>query len=286
MASLPGSLETHLTAALAAAALATGVGSLWPGTLHGTAAMNGSAKGTALVVLVVGVPMLLAAWWRSAQGSLKARAAWLGAVAYLLYNAVMFCFATPFNRMFLVYVALLGLSIATLVVGIALTPHAAVDGRDVPARGVAAYLWVVVALNTGLWLSTIVPALGEDPPPEFLDGSGLITFPTFVQDLAFWLPAFGLIGYALWQRRPWGYFLASAGLVFWFVEAVGVAVDQWWGSRLDPDSTVVSASVVPGFVVLALVTLVPLWFSLRWRRVEGPDMQQGPRRSEGPAVVL
>jgi hypothetical protein len=286
MASLPGSLETHLTAALAAVGTATGIGTLWPGTLNGPAAMNGSAKGTALVVLVVAVPLLLASWWRAATGSLRARAVWLGAVAYLLYNAVMFCFATPFNRMFLVYVAMLGLAVATLAAGLALTPYARVDERDVPARGVAAYLWTIVALNTALWLSTVVPALYEDPPPEFLDGSGLITFPTFVQDLAFWLPAMAVVGYGLWQRRPWGVFLAPAGLVFWFVEAVGVAVDQWWGSRADPDSTVVSASVVPGFVVLALVTLVPLWFSLRWRQVEDPDMQQGPRRSEGPAVVL
>jgi hypothetical protein len=263
-------IEAHLTAALAAVAVGTGAGSLWPGTLNGPAAMNGSAKGTALVVLVVAVPTLVAAWWGAARGSLRARAVWLGAVAYLLYNAVMFCFATPFNRMFLVYVAMLGLSIATLVAGIVRTPYSLVDGREVPARGVAAYVWVIVVLNTGLWLSTVVPALSEDPPPEFLDGSGLITFPTFVQDLAFWLPGFALIGYALWQRWAWGYVLASAGLVFWFIEAVGVAVDQWWGSRADPDSTVVSASLVPGFVVLALVTLVPLWFSLRWRERTGP----------------
>jgi hypothetical protein len=270
MASLPGSLETHLTAALAAAATATGVGTLWPGTLHGTAAMNGSAKGTALVVLVVAVPLLVVAWVRAVQGSLKARAVWLGAVAYLLYNAVMFCFATPFNRMFLAYVALLGLAVATLAAGLALTPYARVDGRGVPARAVSAYLWLIVALNTALWLSTVVPALSEDPPPEFLDGSGLITFPTFVQDLAFWLPAMALVGYGVWQRRPWGFVLATAGLVFWLVEAVGVAVDQWWGSRADPESTVVSASVVPGFVALALVTLVPLWFSMKWRERTGP----------------
>jgi hypothetical protein len=283
MAGVPGSPETHLTAALAAMALATGVGSLWPGTLHGTAAMNGSAKGTALVVLVVAVPLLLVAWRWAATGSLKARAVWLGAVAYLLYNAVMFCFATPFNRMFLVYVALLGLAIAALAAGLVLMPYAQVDGHGVPARGVAVYLWVVVAANTALWLSTVVPALSEEPPPEFLDGSGLITFPTFVQDLAFWLPALALVGYGVWQRRGWGFFLASAGLVFWCVEAVGVAVDQWWGSRADPDSTVVSASLVPGFVVLALVTLVPLWFSLKWEQRAAEEARPG--HAAGTAVT-
>jgi hypothetical protein len=36
---------------------------------------------------------------------------WLGSPAYLDYNAVLLLFATPFNHLFLLYVAMLPLSI-------------------------------------------------------------------------------------------------------------------------------------------------------------------------------
>ena len=97
------------------------------------------------------------------------------------------------------------------------------------------------------------------------------TNPIFVQDLAFWLPAMAWLGWALWQRRDRGYLLASAGLVYWLLEAVGVAVDQWWGHHLDPDSSVVSLAGSAGFVVMAAVTAVPLALSFRWREVDGSD---------------
>ena len=35
---------------------------------------------------------------------------WLGAAAFLLYNSLMFVFATPVNPLFLLYVAMLSLS--------------------------------------------------------------------------------------------------------------------------------------------------------------------------------
>ena len=51
--------------------------------------------------------------------------------------------------------------------------------------------------------------------------------------------------------------LAAAGLLFWVVESLGIAVDQWWGHHADPSSTWASSGVVPIFVVLALVGLMP-----------------------------
>ena len=100
-----------LSAALAAAAVA---GSLLtfavPSLLRGTAVMNGSARGTALVVLVAGVPALACSMLLAARGSAAAVVTWLGAAGFLLYNSLMFVFATPANRLFPLYLAMLGLS--------------------------------------------------------------------------------------------------------------------------------------------------------------------------------
>jgi hypothetical protein len=131
-----------------------------------------------------------------------------------------------------------------------------------PVRGIAAFILAVVALNALAWLSFAVPDLGEDPP-GFLEGTGLTTNPIHVQDLAVWLPALSIVAVLLWQRRPSGVFLAGAGLVFWQIEAIGVAVDQWFGHRAAPDSDVATLGGVVLFVVMAAVTVGPLILWLR-----------------------
>ena len=50
--------------------------------------------------------------------------------------------------------------------------------------------------------------------------------PTSVQDLSFWLPLLLVAAVWLWHRRPWGFLLAGAGLVYWVLEGVTVATDQ------------------------------------------------------------
>ena len=73
--------------------------------------MNGSARGTALVVLLVGVPVLACSLVLARRGSAIAVVTWLAAVGFLLYNALMFVFATPVNRLFLLYLAMLSLAV-------------------------------------------------------------------------------------------------------------------------------------------------------------------------------
>ncbi len=232
-----------------------------PGLLSGPAAMNGSARGTALVVLVLALPALLWSMLAAKSGSERAVVVWLGASAYLLYNALMFVFATPFNELFLAYVAMLSLALWTII-----TTLVAVDlpqlqrrfSRQMPVRPIAVYLWTVVALNTLVWLRGVVPALFDEQPTAFLAETGLTTNPVYVQDLAFWLPVAALAGIWLWQRRAWGYLIAGSVLVMWVIEAASVAVDQWFGHAADPASQVASAGIGWGFLAMAVVGCIPL----------------------------
>ena len=240
------------------------------GVLNGTPVMNGSARGTALTMLALALPVLAVGLVTSTRGSVWGRAALIGALGYLTYNATLLVYATPFNELFLAYVTLLGLSLWSLVSALLdPRPLLAPDSR-LPARGIAAFILTVVALNVLAWLRFVVPDLGEDPP-GFLDGTGLTTNPIYVQDLAVWLPALAIVAVLLWQRRPSGVFLAGPGLIFWMIEAIGVAVDQWFGHRADPASDVATMAGAVLFVVLAGATLVPfiLWLRAVPRRT--PD---------------
>ena len=184
-------------------------------------------------------------------------------MAYLTYNAVMFSFATPFNRLFPLYVAMLSLSVF-LLAGLAV--HAC-SGRDLPdsrcPTWVAVYIWVVVVLNSLLWLRGIASAILADEPTSFLDGTGLTTNPVYVQDLAFWLPVMAWLGYSLAKGRRDRLVLIAGGLVFWVIEGLGVAVDQWMGYRADPTTDWASAGAAWLFVATTMIGLVPAWAVLR-----------------------
>lgn len=254
-----------LSAALCAVAAVAGAWTLLAGDLlTGPAVTNGSARGTALVIALVAVALLPLSMLMARQ-SVRALAAWLGAAAYLIYNSLILLFGTPFNRAFLLYVATLGLAVWSVIAVMGTVDHAAIRDRfsGAPTRAVASYLWLIAGLNALLWLRSIVPALVAERPMSLLDGSGMTTNPVYVEDLAFWLPLAILAAWGLWGRRAWSYLVAGSMLVFWVVEAVGVAVDQFVGHRADPASTFASTAAVWLFAALAVVGVIPLFAFLK-----------------------
>lgn len=241
---------------------------LVPSTLLGPAAMNGSARGTALVALVLGVPTLVGSLVMRSRGSERAVVFLVGSLAYFAYNGVMFLLATPYNRLFPLYVVMLAVALWALIALLTEVSSPALP-PDRGLRAVAAYMGLIVVLNTFAWLATIVPDLLDDSPGTFLEGMGVATNPVFVQDLTFWLPAMGLAAWLLWSGAGNGWLLAGGALIYWQIEGIGVAVDQWWGHHADPASDVVNVAAVPMFLVLFVVGLLPCWALLH--RGPGPS---------------
>jgi len=247
-------------------ALATALTFFVPDVLRGTAVMNGSGRGTALVALIIGVPVLVVSMLVVARGSTRGVVVWLGAVAFLLYQSVLLLFATPFNSLFLLYCVMWSLTFWAAVATLrAIDVGELFDHFDsaLPVRGIAIFLWVVGGLNVLAWLGRVVPALFSSARPEFLEGTGLTTNPIYVQDLSFWIPLAAVSAWWLWLRRPWGYVLSGALLVFFVVENITIAVDQYMGHAADPASSVASDVLTPVFAALAVVTSVPLFFYMR-----------------------
>jgi hypothetical protein len=216
-------------------------------------------------VLVVGIPVLVTAMIRTARGCARGLVVWLGTLGYLLYQAVLFCFATPLNNLFLVYVAYLGLAGWGLVMLLLATDLRGFGARlspGMPARCVAGFAIAIAVLNAVVWLAQIIPAVLSPDPMTLLEDTGLLTNPVFVQDLAIWLPLLVTAAIAGWRRQSWGLLVTGALLAMFVLESIGIATDQWFGSRADPTSAAASMSIVPVFVVLALVIAVPfVWYS-------------------------
>lgn len=269
-----------------------------PDLLRGLPAMNGSARGTALALLVAGFPALTAllvveqaerdvdrtleiiepgVHARPYEGTGSARVTrdrfsapigllWVGTLGYIVYNAVMFLLGTPFNVLFPLYAAMLTLSLGALVTLLTTVDVAGLAARlrlDDGLRGYAGFVGAVVALNLLAWSTGLVPGLLDPTAPAFLDGTGLTTSPVYVQDLAVWLPLGALGAWWAWRRRPWGVVVVGGFLALWVLEGISVALDQWLGSRADAASPAVSSSVVAPFLVLAAVQGFVLWRLLR-----------------------
>ena len=86
-------------------------GLLYPGFYaQETANWQAQTYGQDLIDLVLVVPTLLIAAALLFRGNKNALLVWGGAIIYLLYTFVIYCFSVHFNRLFLLYCFTLGLS--------------------------------------------------------------------------------------------------------------------------------------------------------------------------------
>jgi hypothetical protein len=236
-----------------------------PDLIHGPAVMVGSMRGTALVMLVLGIPLLLVAMAYAGAGTLLGAVGWIAGLVFLTYQAWMFLFAVPFNGFFLVYVTALAAgfwAIVAMLRGLDVAGVADPPAATMPVRLLAGWMIGSSVAFYGLWLAKAVPALFVSESPAFLEGTGMVTATNYVLDMAFFLPFTIIAAVALWRRTTWGVVVSGAMLVVLVLESVAIAVDQWAGSAADPASTVASAALLPLFLVVAMigVVMVSLWY--------------------------
>jgi hypothetical protein len=268
-------LPYYLSTALAVLAVITSAASFffWQ-IFHRDVPMGvGNMRGTALAMLVIGVPILVVSMVLASRGSLRARFVWLGALAY---NAVLFCFAVHFNSFFLLFAGLLALSfwaLLSLLRDVDPTTLAQAVSR-VPARLVAVYMLVILALFGGMWLRDIVPATINNTMPASFDDTGLTQNPIYVLDFAFTFPLLAIGAIWLWRGRAWGYVVGGMMLVMLTLETAGIAIDQVFGHIHDPSQSLLAVPIMVSFTAIGVVFSV-----LFLRGVGSPTSRAAFKRS-------
>ena len=166
-----GSAPFVLSILLAIATLAAVVASLLArDALRGPAVSIGSLQGTALVLLVVTLPVLALSMVLVGRGFGAAVIGWFGALGSIMYQGVLLLFGTPFNAFFFLYVAMLSLAFWAIVALGATIPVSRLArhvGSNAPVRTIAAYLLVNAMLFLGLWLRQRSPRSSAPPRPPF-----------------------------------------------------------------------------------------------------------------------
>jgi hypothetical protein len=175
--------------------------------------------------LALASPALLILAALALRGSLRAYLLWLGVLTFTVYNYVIYTFSIPFGPLFLLWVAVLGLCLFTLLGGVAAVDHAAVAAHFASRRAVQVVAWflIVVAVLFGfLWLSEDVPALLSGATPQSVSDMALPTNPVHVLDLAFFLPAVIATGVSLLKRKPLAFTLAPPSLVLLILTGIPI----------------------------------------------------------------
>lgn len=258
---LPGLwLWLSLTAALLAAA-GSAVGLVVDRRIYGgeTPVLADAASAQDIVNVVLVAPLLVALGVMASGGSLRAYLGWLGCVAFTAYNYAIYSFSVQFGPLFLVWIAVLGLSIFALVGGLS-----TVDATHTKARfggsAMPVPAWFLIAggvLFAVLWLSEIVPDLLGGDPSRSATAWRVPTNPVHVLDLAFFLPAVVTSGVLLLRRHPFGYATAVGQLVFLALTCLPILVTPFVASARGHEPG--WAVMVPiGIVFIATLTVLGL----------------------------
>jgi len=161
------------------------------------------------------------------RGSVRAYLLWLGVLTFTVYNYVIYTFSIPFGPLFLLWVAVLGMGIYSLIGGVTAVDHKVVASLFPVRRVIQVVAWFLIItaiLFCFLWLSEDIPALLSNTTPQSLTDMALPTNPVHILDLGFFLPAVIATGVMLIRRIPLAYTLAPGLIVFLILTGIPILI--------------------------------------------------------------
>jgi hypothetical protein len=228
------------------------------------------ARGQDIGNLLAVVTLLISGYGYS-SGSHRAGLVWLGTLLYLVYAYVVYSMAVHFNELFLVYVAVLGLSSYAVMWSVG---KLRADNQHIAqpsARRVAGHTSITIGVLFGLlWLSELIPATVSGEVPQSVIDAGLWVNPIHVIDLALLLPGLIIAGYLTLKGRASGLFFIGPLLVFSALMGASIVAAMILMTVEGFTNT------LPPLVMVTLIVLASLFAA--WRYLESPS-GSSPSRS-------
>jgi hypothetical protein len=209
-------------------------------------------QGNDFITLVVGLPLLAISTWLAFRGSLRGQLLLTGTLGFFLYTYLSMSALTAYNALFLVYVALFGLSLYAFILSMLSFDLGRLPERfspRLPRRLIAGVLFVIGAFLLLAWIGRIVP---EMSPNHVAALENTTTRVIQAMDLVLIVPLAIVAGIFLLRRSPWGYLLAPVfmmkGITMTLAVSTMVIFQALAGT---PESLAIG---VP-FIVLTLINL-------------------------------
>jgi hypothetical protein len=168
------------------------------------------------VTLLLAIPFLLLAFIRLKTQSLKWKFIFAGILSYIFLTYLFYMNMAMYNSMFLVYIALTGLSFFALILillSIETDRLSETFHKNTPVRFIGGFLIFNALVITLLWLSVIVPPL-LDKTIVPLAVQHYTTLNVQAFDLSLFLPISFVAGLLLGRKNKFGYLIAPVYLVF------------------------------------------------------------------------
>jgi hypothetical protein len=160
-----------------------------------------------LAVPIAGLLLILSVRYLIYQG-VKTFIALLGLVSNFLYTYGLFVIMGNFTSIYLAYMAIFGLAIYCLLLGLTSFNPGLINQIQLPiwlGRTIALFLGLIVYLFIPLWISALLPLTRQHSRPDI--------YAVFVLDMCVVLPALAITAFQLGRHRPFGSILAGVVLV-------------------------------------------------------------------------
>ena len=169
---------------------------------------------------------------------------------------MIYTFDLHFNSLFLVYVAILGLSFYALVSSVIhmhLSDLQASFSTSTLTKLVSVFFLILGIVFCLLWLREDLPAILTGVIPSSVTEANVPTNPVHIFDLGLYLPAMIITGLLLWRRNLLGNLLAGPLLVFSVLTGTAILdIFLVMGSQ----GIATSVGIEAFFVLIIVVSLV------------------------------
>ncbi len=252
-----------LIAILAGVASAGGI--FVSGLYHDNAFVTSTWLGSDLVTLFVAVPLLVVALLLATRGSDRAYLVLLGVVDSMLYSYGFYLFGTAFNPFFMIYAAVVSLSIWALIYGLTSLDAIKLSRRfapKTPVRTISGYMLFVGVGLASVYIAQWLGFLTSGQVPDIVTKTGHPTNVVYALDLTLVIPVFIVGALWLWQRKPWGFVVAAIMNVKGAVYMLGLSASTLTafrtGTVVSPAEIVLWGSIGVGCLVAAVTLLACL----------------------------
>lgn len=213
-----------------------------------------------LITLVVGLPLLIISTWLALRGSLRGRLLLSGTLGFFLYTYMSMSMLTAYNSLFLVYVALFGLSLYAFILSMLSFDLAELPRHfspHLPRGWIAGVLFAMGGFLFLAWMGRIIPPLIQNTTPALENTTTMVIQ---VMDLVLIMPLAILSGILLLRRTAWGYLLASVTVLKGLTMALAVST---MGVNMALNGVSDSSVLLTIFLVLTFLNFISVVLLLK-----------------------
>lgn len=167
------------------------------------------------VTLFLGIPLFLISLYLFRKNSLKGKILLSGTLIYFFTTYMFNMASTIFNSLFLVYVAITGLSFFALILTLMSFERNKMNSYfsdKLPVKFIGGFLMFGAIATAGSWLGIVMPAVTGGKYPLELGHYTTMVVQAF--DLSIYLPISFLSGFFIFRKKQIGYLMAPVYLIF------------------------------------------------------------------------